>query len=249
MEKIFDLIEKLQELKQQNAGLNTLSYYSQMLSAEIMRCKNEERQQELKGKPRVSVILPFGDLSRVQAVPASPVDANPTLPLKDSAEDQVFSQQRLTQLEERKTVIENLSAATPLPEREQPAMSGAAQEKPPTTSHSGSALEINDFLVNSQPSLNDSLKVEKVELAEKLRIAPIKDLRHAIGINDKFKFIQDLFRGDPDGYERSIKTINGFNSFREADAWIERELKIKLGWEDQSEMVQEFYSNVKKRFS
>ena len=31
-------------------------------------------------------------------------------------------------------------------------------------------------------------------------------------------------------YERSIKTINSFNIYAEAEYWISRELKVKLGW-------------------
>ena len=248
MEKIFELIEKLQDLKQQNAGLNTLSYYSLMLSAEIMRCINEEKQQELKAKSRVSVIMPFGDLSRTIPLPSAPSGVADSAPA-DHTEDKTFSRERLHQLEERKTVIENLSFPAQAHEWENTFPGKPGPAKFPQVTTTGSPMEINEALVSSQPSLNDSLKEEKVDLAEKLKVAPIKDLRHAIGINDKFQFIEDLFRGDPASYERSIKTINGFNNFREADAWIERELKIKLGWQDQSEIVKEFYATVKKRFS
>ena len=45
-----------------------------------------------------------------------------------------------------------------------------------------------------------------------------------------FLFINDLFRGDEAMYERSIKTINSFNIYPEAEYWISRELKVKLGW-------------------
>ncbi|KAA2241446.1 hypothetical protein F0L74_16230 [Chitinophaga agrisoli] len=78
---------------------------------------------------------------------------------------------------------------------------------------------------------------------------PVKNLKQAIGINDKFQFIQELFRGDVDMYERSIKTINEFHTLQEAEYWIERELKIRQGWLDDTRTVQHFYSLVKKRFS
>lgn len=50
-------------------------------------------------------------------------------------------------------------------------------------------------------------------------------------------------------YERSIKTINGFTIYPEAEFWIKRELKTKLGWNDDNETVQLFETLVKRRFS
>ena len=38
-------------------------------------------------------------------------------------------------------------------------------------------------------------------------------------------------------YERSIKTINNFRILPEAEYWMERELKIKLGWDDSREIA------------
>jgi hypothetical protein len=98
-------------------------------------------------------------------------------------------------------------------------------------------------------SLNDKLKQSKTELVEVLKEAPIKDLRKAIGINDRFLFINDLFRGDEVMYERSIKTINSFNIYPEAEYWISRELKTKLGWDTDLPVVTQFDQLVKRRFS
>ncbi|MGH2643694.1 MAG: hypothetical protein ACRDE2_07100, partial [Chitinophagaceae bacterium] len=105
-------------------------------------------------------------------------------------------------------------------------------------------------IVDNKPSLNDKLKRENVELATKLtESVSIRDLAKAVDINDKFLFINELFRGDRNMYERSIKTINDCSNIEDASYWIERELKIKLGWLDHNEVVQKFYQLVKKRFS
>ena len=77
----------------------------------------------------------------------------------------------------------------------------------------------------------------------------IRRLKRAIGINDRFVFISELFRGDETMYERSIKTINGFRIFPEAEYWIERELKVKLGWDDSKDSTRHFYQLIKRRFS
>ena len=86
-------------------------------------------------------------------------------------------------------------------------------------------------------------------MAHVLKDTPVKDLRKAIGINDKFLFVNELFRGDEVMYERSLKTINSFRMFPEAEYWIERELKVKLGWEEQKPATRHFYQLVRRRFS
>ncbi len=115
----------------------------------------------------------------------------------------------------------------------------------PTLSH-----QMQKEITRTQPeSLNDKLKQGKTELVEVLKETPIKDLRKAIGINDRFLFINDLFRGDEAMYERSIKTINSFNIYPEAEYWISRELKVKLGWDNELPVVAHFDQLVKRRFS
>lgn len=79
--------------------------------------------------------------------------------------------------------------------------------------------------------------------------SPIKDLKKAISPRNRFLFINELFRGDEVMFERSIKTIQGFSIFPEARFWIERELKIKLGWQEGNSLVQSFDHLVRRRFS
>ena len=111
--------------------------------------------------------------------------------------------------------------------------------------------EINETVASLQESVNDKLKNLSAhkEVASRIKEGPIKDLRKAIGINDQYLFINELFRGDQTMYERSIKTINGFNIYAEAELWIKRELKLKLGWNESSEVVQLFDQLIKRRFS
>jgi hypothetical protein len=119
----------------------------------------------------------------------------------------------------------------------------------PTLSHQKDSRELNEMMASEQSSLNDKLKADVIEVGHLLNDSPVRDLKRAIGINDRFVFINELFRGDETMYERSIKTINGFRIFPEAEYWIERELKVKLGWDDSKEATRHFYQLVKRRFS
>jgi len=109
--------------------------------------------------------------------------------------------------------------------------------------------ELNDVIGTNGSSLNDKLKSNVLELKSALNDTPVRDLKKAIGVNDRFVFISQLFRGDEVMYERSLKTINGFRILPEAEYWMERELKVKLGWDESRDATKQFYHLVRRRFS
>ncbi len=109
--------------------------------------------------------------------------------------------------------------------------------------------QLNDMLTKPFVNINEQLKEQKTEVATMLDDSPVRDLKKAVSVNDRYLFVNTLFRGDENMYERSIKTINGFDIFPEAQYWIQRELKVKLGWIDSTETVQLFDQLIKRRFS
>jgi hypothetical protein len=112
--------------------------------------------------------------------------------------------------------------------------------------------QVNLAEVKTEPNLVTSEKIEIMEVKEvkdHLVMEPIKDLRSAIGINDKFQFIQELFGGDEKSFEVGIKTINAFKIFPEAQFYIKRELREKNNWDEESNVVKQFDQLIKRRFS
>jgi hypothetical protein len=110
--------------------------------------------------------------------------------------------------------------------------------------------EVNQLVIDPAIPLNEKLMEKKVELAEVLAAGPkITDLRKAITINDKYQMINVLFRGDENMFERSIRTLNNFGSLPEARFWMQRELVVKLGWDEKEETVQRFQALVSRRFA
>jgi hypothetical protein len=91
--------------------------------------------------------------------------------------------------------------------------------------------------------------ISKTELQEKLALEPIKDLKAAIGINDKFQFIASLFGGDEKAFDQAIKTINGFKIYAEAQFWIKSNLREQNRWDETDEVVKAFDLLVKRRFA
>lgn len=104
--------------------------------------------------------------------------------------------------------------------------------------------------VEEHKSLNDSFSdhVEKESLAERLGKKPISDLADAIGLNQKFLFMNDLFEGENNLYKEAINALNNFNSYFEADEYI-NVLSSKHNWDSTSRSVKEFIDLVERRYS
>ena len=105
-----------------------------------------------------------------------------------------------------------------------------------------------------EPKITESISKEinatitNTELQEKLALDPIKDLKAAFGINDKFQFIATLFGGDEKAFEQAVKTINGFKIYAEAQFWIKSNLREQNKWDDTTDVVKAFDLLVKRRF-
>jgi len=110
--------------------------------------------------------------------------------------------------------------------------------------------DLNEILAGRVVAKKDPLARDAGSraLAETLGGTKIGDLRKAISINDRFRFIHALFRNDEVAFERAVKTINNFSVLQEAQYWIQRELVIKLGWNEEDELVKQFYHLVSRRF-
>jgi len=231
MERIRVLIARLKEQAEQSASPSQMLVTVQMLQNELYQLQVNGNFS--LGTSKVAVMLPKTvNISVSQEAPKKTDAKVEKKPVELESEEALYSKNRISST--KKTESSNL-LFDPLFEI-------------PTLSHQQGVKEINELAEHQAESLNDRLRQEKTEVVEVLKHEPIKDLRKAIGINDRFVFINDLFRGDEAMYERSIKTINSFHIFPEAEYWIARELVVKLGWDKESEIVKHFIHLVKRRF-
>jgi hypothetical protein len=237
MERIEALIKKLKEQFDQQADPNLLLGTVQLLQFELTKVNGNSRPS--LGTTKVAVVLPS----------APSVASTITGGYERFAPKVEEQEQELPRVKETKeTLLVDEGSVSVVQKNGQLDMVFDPMTEIPTLSQQARKEEVNDRGIQGE-SLNDKLKQGKTELVEVLKETPVKDLRKAIGINDRFLFINDLFRGDENMYERCIKTINSFNIFAEAEYWISRELKVKLAWDNDQPTVQHFYQLVKRRFS
>lgn len=97
----------------------------------------------------------------------------------------------------------------------------------------------------SQPTLNEELSthVESKDLAIKLKTRPITNLSSAIGLNEKFEFIQSLFNGDKEKYEETIETLNSATNFNGAYNY----LSTKLNWDMSDPLAQRILELIRRK--
>lgn len=116
---------------------------------------------------------------------------------------------------------------------------------------------------SSQPSLFDYFKAANSEKSTQRTIGEtlgnmanhhehalgnkVQDLRTIININDKFSFMNELFRNNMKGYNDFILRLNATTNREEALAYV-KEIASQYNWDNDSMTVKTFYSIFDRKF-
>ena len=84
-------------------------------------------------------------------------------------------------------------------------------------------------------------------LAARMQLNPITDIKTAIGINDKFLFINTIFHGEISAYNKAIDQLNELPTFYQVFHLI-NDLKAGYGKEDNKESFARLLNIVKRKF-
>ena len=84
-------------------------------------------------------------------------------------------------------------------------------------------------------------------LGDKLQHIKINDLRSAIGINDKFLLVNELFGGSMEKYNRSIENLNDLKTLNGALIYM-NELRIELQWNSNNEAYKKLLELVHRKY-
>lgn len=123
-------------------------------------------------------------------------------------------------------------------------------EKPVTTpsAESRTAKSTLDLFGESSSTLADRLKdTNEKRVADKLKPARLHDIRSAIGINEKFLFINELFDGSLKNYEDAISKLNDCLDGSEADRQLTI-LQAAFSWDPDNVTVISFTDLVSRKF-
>lgn len=100
---------------------------------------------------------------------------------------------------------------------------------------------------NKDNSLNDNFKKKDGSFARKFQKAPIEDLKEHIGINRKFLYVNDLFKGDSNAYNLAIGLLNSCSSKTEAFKHVDQ-IKLEQSWDIENPTVIGFIELVERRY-
>jgi hypothetical protein len=105
---------------------------------------------------------------------------------------------------------------------------------------------IADTFSHLPNSLNEQLGSQKDEedLTDLIKTKPITKLSEAIGVNDRFLFIRELFNGDPESYNRAISNLDNSQNLADARAVI----MSYAGNDTETEAVKQLLNLVKRKF-
>lgn len=84
--------------------------------------------------------------------------------------------------------------------------------------------------------------------ANKMEQQSIPDLKQAIGLNERFFYANELFRGDGTEYSRAIEELNHLGSMEDAKRLIQTKYEERFKWDYESEAVSSFLSLLNRRY-
>ncbi|WP_316779983.1 hypothetical protein [Pedobacter antarcticus] len=100
-------------------------------------------------------------------------------------------------------------------------------------------LTLNDLL-SSQNTRNTAGEKKK---------AVILDLKQAISLNDKMRYIKDLFNGYNLAYSEAIDLLNKMPDLESAHQFLQNNYAVKHNWESKQETADQFYELLQQRFN
>lgn len=116
--------------------------------------------------------------------------------------------------------------------------------------------ELSEQVHSSDASLKETSDNKKTEIRDEETVVftrPSEEKKSeniqplVIGINDKFRFINELFKQNNSEYNIALEQLSAVQSWHDAEVYL-NSLKNLYDWQDDSEVVKYFYSIVKKRF-
>lgn len=105
----------------------------------------------------------------------------------------------------------------------------------------------SEYELDAPETLVEHLQHDDNSLAAKLQQKSINELRTAIGINDKFLFVNELFGGSMEKYNRSIENLDDMKTLNGTLIYL-NELKVELQWNNSNEAYQKLLNLIHRKF-
>lgn len=107
--------------------------------------------------------------------------------------------------------------------------------------------EKKEEIIKEEPKVKEEKSEIKQISPEPQKTGLHKPRPLQVGINDKFRFMNELFSQNASEYNIVLEQLNNLNTWHETEIYL-NSLKNVYGWRDSTEVVKYFYSLIKRRF-
>jgi len=98
-------------------------------------------------------------------------------------------------------------------------------------------------------SLNDRFNPSVPDLSNRLQQLRQDSLRSAMGINDRYIFLETLFKGDSHSFDTMMGLLDHAPTFKEAESIAGQYIRNVQDNPEQAAIVEKFYDLLRSRFS
>jgi hypothetical protein len=239
-----EVLNKIQEIiRQINASISeienhqNIEFHSENIKSLSIQIHQLVSQKTAPEKPV---------LSEIKIIKKEEIQQTPNLPV-EKIEEPIKTPEPIQEIIEK---AEEKPVELPTPIIEPTKIEEIKQDEP-TVHHHQKFYEEEKDNDSSSNAFNDKLSksgTPPLNIADKLKETPIKDLAKSIAISKKFEFINTLFDGKADEYKNCINTIQNASSYQEAISFLDTQILLQFDWQDHEKLSEEFFSLVRRKF-
>jgi predicted RND superfamily exporter protein len=188
----------------------------------IDEMREEEKEEESQSKSKVVIVKSKTDSEDIEQIELEPEK----LANKKAEKEQVVEAPEIVSEIREENLEENIVHRT--------------------YNHDEVKTIADQFQNDVKPTLNEILqnKQKARDLASQYSDKPITNLKASVSINDKIWYIKELFSGDTDLYNDTLKILNEKRDLDDALSYLDRNFK----WDQQKDSFQSFLELLFRRF-
>lgn len=237
-EEVYNLIEKIVSRTERLNG-----YSGRVPAIEIDLALEEIRKL-------YDCFLLFGEMSGRQALASDSTSTEEVgEPLtKEEISEEFISKDVSEVVDKEKAVEEPVALADPVAE-ERPSVVPVVEEEEKESVKEKRILA-DKLSKGDKKSINDIIAANMSDksISSRMQQNPISNLKSAIGINEKFIFVYELFGGNTQNYTETIEKLNNMPGRDEAVALMEA-MRKEYHWDIENMAFQKLVDMVTRRYS
>ncbi len=189
----------------------------------------EELEEVVKEEPEV--------MTEIEKQPEENIQPEPEIEKEEVEEENLNTEEE--EPEEDAEVVEEISAEEEKTEVSEENTDVELEEEKETEVTS---KRLGDSF-SKEKSVNELLANDSNKLEFKISNSPVKSIQSAIGINDRYQYIRELFEGNADAFVKAVSDLDNLNNIQEAVSYLQQNYKWK-----KTETSLKFVNLIKRRF-